>query len=712
MKTTRRAVSSSEQPGFRLSFNLTSSDNPPKQLTDVSSVIERRYQGDYLETWSPVCLEGHQDIINCLLYIGSSRFEYRRKEGLFEKKKLGWGLFNSPTFLEPHRIASGSDDGTLIVWDIETQEIVTQIQAHRRAIKCMTLLYGTPVVDTEPETDPDQSQEESHDEDSRNSRSSRTSRGSDRSKINQTSSERQPSYLVTGSTDQTLKVWDLETFECKSTLKGHTGKVNCVIVLENITVSMIEGMGGNKSENISVVREAKCNTNDEGESNNNDEEEDNNNNNNNNINNNKDNDNNNDDDNDDNDDDNNNNNNSNNKDNNNTNNTNTNTNTNPISDSDLDSPTPNPNDPTAIPPIDPNNNTTPPFSQPTGNTSPPLFCSGGSDGRLIIWSIQGQEFQIQRQENEKCLNCLLQVQNYLITGSDAKYVLVYDLLTLSYKTLLSCHRDSVRCLMKVTDNFFLSGSLDGIIRMWDVNSFLPVVTLENPKEYKVEDEKHKFLCCPVYSVAPLFDDYFVAAIGKGFKVYDASLKVCVEQLDKVHKSVIVEVMPLMGGLEFVTSSEDSTIKIWSVISAPQKHQMAGGVPGGLAGDSFCVRIKTELVKHHMAVTKLCSFSELSFASGGADHKIYLWNHSGITSPKSLQRRSTMMQNRMSYPMGGKRGMKGLKKDYVVKKYNSFRVFEDYEPDEFHAVSVAYEKYSVSETILDYVKGLVYDKEVC
>ena len=562
--------------------------------------------------------------------------------------------------------------------------MVTQIQAHKHAILCMTLLHGPPPkVETEPETDPDISQEE-QDEESRNSRASR---GTDRYRpTNQTPPETPKSYLVTGSIDKTLKVWDLETFECITTLRGHTGKVKCVVVLENITASMIEGFGGNKrmsgmcevvGEKGTVVREAKGDTNDadpNGGENNTNESSNDDNDNNNYDNSSKD-----------------------SNDNNEFDDADTTNNAQTLTTNNL---TPNPSD----------NNSALPFLRPAHDTSPPLFCSGGSDGLLIVWSIRGQEFQIQRQENAH-LNCLLQVQNYLITGSDAKYVLVYDLLSLSYKTLLSCHRDAVRCLMKVTENFFLSGSLDGIIRMWDVNSFLPVVTLENPKRYMEVSDDHKFYCCPVVSVAPLFDGYFVAAIGKGFKIFDASSKTCVEEVTKVHKSVIVEVMPLMGGLEFVTSSEDSTIKIWSVVSVPQKHQIVpGGVAGGLSGDQFCVRLKTQLVKHQMAVRKLCAFSELSFASGGADNKIYLWCHSGVTSPKSFQRRSTMVNNRSSYT-GRKESMRG-KKDYVVKKYNSFRVFEDYEPDEFHAVSVAFEKYSVSETILDYVKGLVYDREVC
>ena len=68
---TRRSVASA-QPGFRFSFHQPAGD-PPKLDSEGEAAIERKLHRE-LETWSPVCLEGHRDIINCLLSIGSSRF--------------------------------------------------------------------------------------------------------------------------------------------------------------------------------------------------------------------------------------------------------------------------------------------------------------------------------------------------------------------------------------------------------------------------------------------------------------------------------------------------------------------------------------------------------------------------------------------------------------------------------------------------------------
>ena len=39
--------------------------------------------------------------------------------------------------------------------------------------------------------------------------------------------------LVSGSTDKTIKIWDLETFECLKTLNGHSDRVKKIEKLPN-----------------------------------------------------------------------------------------------------------------------------------------------------------------------------------------------------------------------------------------------------------------------------------------------------------------------------------------------------------------------------------------------------------------------------------------------------------------------------------------------
>ena len=40
--------------------------------------------------------------------------------------------------------------------------------------------------------------------------------------------ENKNSFLVSSSTDETIKIWDLEANKCIHTFKGHTDEVRCI----------------------------------------------------------------------------------------------------------------------------------------------------------------------------------------------------------------------------------------------------------------------------------------------------------------------------------------------------------------------------------------------------------------------------------------------------------------------------------------------------
>lgn len=42
------------------------------------------------------------------------------------------------------------------------------------------------------------------------------------------SSQMSSKYIISGSTDRTLKVWNAETGHCEHTLYGHTSTVRCM----------------------------------------------------------------------------------------------------------------------------------------------------------------------------------------------------------------------------------------------------------------------------------------------------------------------------------------------------------------------------------------------------------------------------------------------------------------------------------------------------
>jgi WD40 repeat protein len=330
-----------------------------------------------------------------------------------------------------------------------------------------------------------------------------------------------------------------------------------------------------------------------------------------------------------------------------------------------------------------------------------LFCSGGSDGFLNIWSKNGLEFQIRRQEENESLNCLLQMDNLLITGSNSNYILVYEINVLLYKTLLVCHRDSLRVLCRISPSLFLSGSLDGVIRIWETSNLLPHVTLENPKEYMEVSSEVKCFSCPVLAVAVLFEGFVVAGIGKNFKVYYVHTGQCVLEKVEAHTADITEIISLNRS-EFITASTDATIKIWTILTfdrTASRMELVQNVQASNISRAARVKLTEHLAGHSSAIRKICALTESTFVSGGADSQLILWKDPSDPIFCVSQR--------------GDNGSIFRKSDEskVIVFTTNFAVYDDYEPDEYHRESVGFEKYNISEPVLEFVKGLTEGKKV-
>ena len=58
-----------------------------------------------------------------------------------------------------------------------------------------------------------------------------------------------------------------------------------------------------------------------------------------------------------------------------------------------------------------------------------------------------------------------------------------------YYKPLAYHRESVRCLVRVSANSFASASLDGSIVLWSADSLLtPMKVLNNPEQYRNQEK--------------------------------------------------------------------------------------------------------------------------------------------------------------------------------------------------------------------------------
>ena len=81
---------------------------------------------------------------------------------------------------------SGSHDGTIRAWNLDTNECIATLQGHTSYVNCLIVHNN---------------------------------------------------ILYSGSADNTIRAWNLDTNECIATLQGHTDSVYCLIVHNNILYS-------------------------------------------------------------------------------------------------------------------------------------------------------------------------------------------------------------------------------------------------------------------------------------------------------------------------------------------------------------------------------------------------------------------------------------------------------------------------------------------
>lgn len=95
------------------------------------------------------------------------------------------------------RICSGSDDGSAIVWNFHSGERLARLEGHRRPITCMLCLSSSAA-------------------------------------LGQAGGGEEVELLVTGSSDRTVRVWSLRSWQCLAVLEGHEGAVTCLRSLPSL----------------------------------------------------------------------------------------------------------------------------------------------------------------------------------------------------------------------------------------------------------------------------------------------------------------------------------------------------------------------------------------------------------------------------------------------------------------------------------------------
>lgn len=243
---------------------------------------------------------------------------------------------------------------------------------------------------------------------------------------------------------------------------------------------------------------------------------------------------------------------------------------------------------------------------------------------------------------------------YLLTSSPSNSVIAaYSLKTNQFSKLLSCHREPPQCLVQLSPQHFISGSLDGMVVMWNSDTLMSLRVFSNPEVFLSKDKVYVY---KVSCIVPLGTKYIAAAIGNGFSVFDIHTGDLVLMCPLAHNGSVTCIIPLCNGACLLTSSDDSAIKLWLVPSHlnfktdASLPSSASTTPGSLPSSSGLSssfselprvditgknmgkdggnvekpKLVAELWGHSGAVSEIVKMSEYSFASCSADSSVILW----------------------------------------------------------------------------------------
>ena len=105
------------------------------------------------------------------------------------------------------------------------------------------------------------------------------------------------------------------------------------------------------------------------------------------------------------------------------------------------------------------------------------LCSGSADMTIKIWNWELSTCDATLRGHKKWVKCLFQLSNgYILSGSDDKTIKVWK--DNNVINTLEGHKHSVRSICQLSKDLFASASFDKTIKIWDINTMQYVQTLE------------------------------------------------------------------------------------------------------------------------------------------------------------------------------------------------------------------------------------------
>ena len=124
------------------------------------------------------------------------------------------------------------------------------------------------------------------------------------------------------------------------------------------------------------------------------------------------------------------------------------------------------------------------------------LCSGSADLTIRIWNWELNSCDMILKGHSKWVKCLCELNNgYIASGSDDKLIKIW--FNSECLINLSDHSKSVRTICQLSDGNLASGSFDRTIKIWDVNSFSCIETINahNGNIITIINFKDGFISC-------------------------------------------------------------------------------------------------------------------------------------------------------------------------------------------------------------------------
>ena len=105
------------------------------------------------------------------------------------------------------------------------------------------------------------------------------------------------------------------------------------------------------------------------------------------------------------------------------------------------------------------------------------LCSGSADFSIKIWNWEANICEATLEGHTGFVKCVYELNNgHIISGSNDKSIIIWN--NDSIYKILNGHKESIRDICQIHNNYFASASFDKTIKIWDLNSMKCVTTLE------------------------------------------------------------------------------------------------------------------------------------------------------------------------------------------------------------------------------------------